>query len=105
MLSDGAISWLSKRQSVVALSTSEAEYVALNTAAQEAAWLRKLSLELKIPNRPIILLEDNQGAIALAKNPIGHSRTKHIDIRFHLVREAQRDGIIDIQYCPTEEMF
>ena len=101
MLSDGAVSWLSKRQSVVALSTSEAEYVALSMAAQEATWLQKLSMELKMPSKPITLLEDNQGAIALT---IAHSRTKHIDIRFHSVREAQQDGVIDIQYCPTEEM-
>ena len=104
MLSNGAISWLSKRQSVVALSTSEAEYVALNMAAQEATWLQKLLGELKIPSKPITLFEDNQGAIALAKNPVAHSRTKHIDIRFHFVREAQENGVIDIQYCPTEEM-
>ena len=51
------------------------------------------------------MMEDNQGAIALAKNPIAHSRTKHIDIRFHFIREARENGLIQIKYCPTEEML
>ena len=103
LLAGGAISWLSKKQAVVALSTSEAEYVALSLAAQEAAWLQKLLTDLQIPTKPIVIKEDNQGAIALARNPIAHSRTKHIDIRFHFIREAQ-EGIIDTVYCPTSEM-
>ena len=49
-------------------------------------------------------MEDNQGAIALAQNPIAHARTKHIDIRHHFVREAIQDGIISLQYCHTKEM-
>ena len=56
-------------------------------------------------SQPIVMMEDNQGAIALAKNPIAHSRTKHIDIRFHFIREAQENGLIQIKYCPTEEML
>ena len=104
LLAGGAISWLSKKQAVVALSTSEAEYVALSLAAQEAAWLQKLLTDLQIPPKPIVIKEDNQGAIALARNPIAHSRTKHIDIRFHFIREAQEEGIIDTVYCPTSEM-
>ena len=57
-------------------------------------------------NEPIVIKEANQlqRAIALARNPIAHSRTKHIDIRFHFIRKAQEEGIIDIVYCPTSEM-
>ena len=66
LLAGGAISWLSKKQAVVALSTSEAEYVALSLAAQEAAWLQKMLTDLQIPTKPIVIKEDNQGAIALA---------------------------------------
>ena len=51
---------------------------------------------------PIIIKEDNQGTIAIARNPISHARTKHIDIKFHCVREALHDGIIELVYCPTE---
>ena len=101
LLAGGAISWLSKKQAVVALSISEAEYVALSMAAQEAAWFQKLFADLRMPTKAIVIKEDNQGAIALARNPVSHSRTKHIDIRF---REAQEQGTIDIEYCPTYEM-
>ena len=68
------ISWLSKKQAVVALSTSEAEYIALSLATQEAVWLRRLLTDLMAPpDGPTILMEDNQGAIAIARNPIGQS--------------------------------
>ena len=56
------------------------------------------------PKDPIVMLEDNNGAIAIAKNPVSHTRTKHNDIRYHYVCEAVQDGIIDLTYCPTEEM-
>ena len=104
LLVGGAISWLSKKQAVVALSTSEAEYVALSLAAQEAAWLQKLLTDLHIPTKPIVINEDNQGAIAMARNPIAHSRTKHINIRFHFIRNTQEEGIINIIFCPTSNM-
>ena len=53
---------------------------------------------------PVVIKEDNQGTIAVARNPISHNRTKHIDIKFRYVREALEDGIIDLIYCPTEQM-
>ena len=55
-------------------------------------------------SQPIVMMEDNQGAIALAKYPIAHLRTKHIDIHFHFIREVQENGLIQIKYCPAEEM-
>ena len=88
LVSGGAVSWLSRKQPVVALSTTEAGYVSLSTATQEALWLRRLLSEIKaIPAAPTVIKEDNQGTIAVAKNPISHARTKHIDIKFHFVRE------------------
>ena len=63
LLAGGAVSWQSKKQAVVALSTIEAEYVALSVAAQEATWLQKLFVNLKMPTKAIIIKEDNQGAI------------------------------------------
>ena len=105
MLAGGAVSWLSKKQAVVALSTSEAEYIALSLAVQEALWFRKLFTDLQMAAKPITIMEDNQGAIALTQNPIAHSRTKHIDIRFHFIREAREESTIDIVYCPTSEMI
>lgn len=104
LLAGGAVSWKSKKQAVVALSTSEAEYVALSSATQEAIWLGRMLTELGMSQECVTLMEDNQGAIALAKNPIAHARTKHIDIRYHYIREALQSRLIDLQYCPTSEM-
>ena len=106
LMAGGPISWFSKKQAIVALSTSEAEYVALCAATQEAVWLRRLLADLKVTTSgPTLLMEDNQGAIAISKNPTVHARTKHIDIRYHYVREAVQDGIIDLRYCPTDQMI
>ena len=86
VMSGGAISWLSQKQSTVALSTAEAEYIALSSASQEAVWLQRLLADTgKNDTELITIMEDNQGAIAIAKNPIGHKRTKHIDIRYQLI--------------------
>jgi len=106
VMAEGAISWVSKKQAVVALSTSEAEYIVLSFVTQEAVWLRRLLTDLgAAPTKPTVLMEDNQGAIAIARNPVAHARTKHIDIHYHYVREALHEGAIDLQYCPTSEMI
>ena len=105
-MAGGAINWLSKKQATVALSTSEAEYVALSSAAQEAVWLQRLLADLRsAPSGPTLLMEDNQGAIAIARNPVAHARTRHIDIRYHYIRETAQEGAIDLRYCPTNEMI
>ena len=106
VMSGAAISWLSRKQPVVALSTTEAEYIALCTATQEAVWLRRLLLDIEAEpeKKPTIIREDNLSAIAIAKNPITHARTKHIDVKFHFVREALSNGCTELIYCPTEEM-
>ena len=104
-MAEGPISWLSKKQPIVALSTSEAEYVALSAATQEAVWLRRFLSGLEVAElEPTTIMEDNQGTIAIAKNPVAHSRTKHIDIRYHYVREAVQEGAVSLEYCPTEDM-
>ena len=58
-----------------------------------------------LPEDPTIIMEDNQGAIALVKNPIAHARTKHIDIEYHYIREAIQEGLITLCYCPTNEII
>ena len=80
LMGDGTVSWTSKAQPVVALSSSEAEYIALSMATQEAAWMQKLLNDLQACVSPLKIMEDNQGAIAIAKDPVAHARTKHIDI-------------------------
>lgn len=100
-----AVSWRSKKQACVALSTAEAEYVALAAATQEAVWLRQFNQDiLDFPSPCVTLYEDNQSAIAIAKNPQFHGRTKHIDIKFHYVREEVDKGTINLVFCPTDKM-
>eukprot|EP00794_Sanderia_malayensis_P011707 gene11707-biopygen9383 len=105
-LGKATISWKSKRQPVVALSSTEAEYVALCAATQEAIWLRRLLGSLDInQDQATQLYEDNQGAIALSRNPNSHSRTKHIEIKYHYVRNVVDNKEIQLIYCPTEKMI
>ena len=106
LLAKGAVSWLSKKQATVALSTAEAEFVALSAATQEAIWLRRLVTDVgESLEDPIVINEDNQGAIAMAENPVGHARTKHIDIRYHFVRDGVQNGVIILKYVATGEMI
>jgi hypothetical protein len=103
-MGNGAVTWSSKKQSVVALSSTEAEYVAQTHAAKELLWLRTIFGELNSPFETLTTLHcDNQGAIALAKDNKFHARTKHIDIRYHFIREAVEDGSINMQYIPTND--
>src|SRR5271168_877774 len=102
-MSAGPISWQSKKQPTIALSSMEAEYMAESLATRQIIWLRSFTAELGIPySRPTILNVDNQGAINYSINAINHSRTKHIDIQHHFVREKLVSNEIEIQYCATE---
>ena len=106
MLNHGAIAWRSRRQVTVALSTMEAEYMAITEAAKELKWMRQFLAELGCDDHrsATVLKSDNQGAIALAKNPVSHSRAKHIDLHHHFIRDAIEDEIIWLEYIPTVEM-
>ena len=105
-IQNSTISWCSKRQSCVSKSSTEAEYMALSLATQEAVWLRRLLNDIGLKQQsPSLIYEDNQGAIELSRNPKFHKRTKHIDIAFHFVREKVCDNIVNIQYCQTDEML
>ena len=106
MMAGAAVSWKSRKQTCVALSTAEAEYVAIAAAAQEATWMRQLLEELYHKQaKPTVLHEDNQSAIAVAQNPQSHSKMKHIDIRYHFVREKVLDNTVELRYCPTNDML
>ena len=105
LIDGGAISWQSRKQELVTLSTAEAKYVAATHAAKEAIWLRRLISELfPFPPTPTTLFCDNQAAIKLAINNNYHARTKHIDIHFHFIRQVILDNIITLIYCPTDDM-
>jgi hypothetical protein len=106
MLNGAAISWKSQRQQTVALSTAEAEYMALTAAAQEALFLRQLLEQMGQPQASgTVLHEDNQSCIALCKNTMTTGRSKHIDVKMHFCREKQESGEIVVKYCPTEVML
>lgn len=105
ILAGGAISWSSKKQATTALSTTEAEYIALVQAAKESIWIQRLIHELGyIAINSNVIYGDNQGSIALANNPEYHARTKHIDIQYHFIRECVQTGKIVLKYCPTADM-
>ncbi|XP_064090795.1 uncharacterized protein LOC135204570 [Macrobrachium nipponense] len=98
------ISWKSKKQRIVALSSCEAEYVSLTCAIQEAKFLNQLFTDMLGCNKqPIVLHADNQGAIALSKNPVHHQRSKHIDIRYHYIRSEIQSGHVELLYVPSED--
>lgn len=105
-LSNGAISWSSKRQLTVALSSTEAEYLALSAILQEAIWLKNLGQELDsdFETTPIKIRCDNQSALALAKTDGFRARSKHIDVRHHYICDKLEDNTIDLEYIPTKEM-
>ena len=101
----GAISWNSKKQPTVALSTTEAEYMAATQATKEAIWLRRFLEEIGFKQEgPTPIHSDSQGSIALIRNPVHHARTKHIDIQHHFVREKYESKEIEFFYCSTAEM-
>lgn len=106
LMSNGMISWNSKRQATVALSSTEAEYMALSSATQEALWWRNIEKELNYgeSKKPTTIFGDNVGALQLGTNGGYHPRTKHIDIRHHFVHEKVENSEIQLQYVPSELM-
>lgn len=101
-LGSGVISWISKKQPTVALSSTEAEYKAACFASCEALWLRRLLGDMgAVQQQTTVLLCDNQSCIAIARNPVFHARTKHIEVQYHFVRELILDGEVEMEYCPT----
>jgi hypothetical protein len=102
-LNSGIITWASQKQKVVALSSCEVEYIAATTAACQGVWLSRLLGELiGKPATTVKLHVDNQSAIELAKNPVHHERSKHIDSRFHYIRECVEEGKVDISHVGTD---
>jgi hypothetical protein len=105
LIDGGAVSWSSKRQEIVSLSTTESEYVAATHGGKEALWLRSLISEVfGTLTSPTTLFSDNQAAIALTRDHQYHPRTKHIDVRYHWIRWVVEKGSIRLVYCPTDDM-
>ncbi|KAF7154611.1 hypothetical protein RHSIM_Rhsim01G0080600 [Rhododendron simsii] len=104
MLGSGAVSWSSKKQPIVTLSTTEAEFVAATSCVCQAIWLKKILEELYFKRQgAITIFCDNSSAIKLSKNPVLHGRSKHIDVKFHFLRDHTKDGTIDLIFCKSED--
>ena len=101
----GPVSWASKKQGVVALSTCEAEYISASLAMQEAIWLKRLLGELGFLQQCVRIYEENRSTIAVSRIPKFHSRMKHIDIRFHFLRDCVENGQIVLEYIRTDEQI
>ena len=105
-MNGGAVSWKSQHQPTVALSTAEAEYMALTAAIQEVIFLRQLLDSMGVKqSEPTMIFEDNQACIALSKNSLVNTRSKHIDIKYHFNREKVESGEVVLKYCPSAEMI
>jgi hypothetical protein len=106
ILNGAAVTWSSRRQNCVALSTMESEYIAASETSREAVWLRRLLDQIGIrQERPIILNCDNKSAIALAHNPEHHTRSKHIDVRLHYIREQVIKKTIEINHVSSDDQL
>ncbi|GMF31467.1 unnamed protein product [Phytophthora fragariaefolia] len=97
-----AVTWSSRKQRIVAQSTAEAESIVLAHCTQEVLYIRQLLLELEYEQEETRIFEDNQACIAIAENPTQHSRKKHIDVRYHFIREYVRAKSIVLEYVASK---
>ena len=104
-LAEGAVSWVSRKQKTVALSSTEAEYMCISDTSRQIIWIQSLFKEINFEIENISLCGDNQGAIFLASNPAQEHRTKHIDIRYHFIRQCVEDKKVVLYYVPTTEQI
>ncbi|GJW96471.1 hypothetical protein Tco_0178279 [Tanacetum coccineum] len=96
-------SWFAKKQTALAISTTEAEYVSAGKACQQALWMKQALIDYGIRLDDVPIMCDNKGAIDLSKNPVQHSRTKHIEIRHHFLRDNVQKGNISIEKVASED--
>ncbi|MCO5595029.1 hypothetical protein L7F22_049066 [Adiantum nelumboides] len=102
-MAGGAVSWRSRLQTCVTQSTTEAEYVAASEACKEAIWLGRLVTDLRIKEEPLMLHCDSQSAIQLARNPVYHSKTKHVDVKYHFIREMVENKQVQLVKVHTTD--
>ncbi|KMQ85184.1 integrase core domain protein [Lasius niger] len=105
ILANGPVVWTSQQQQIVARSTTEAEYVAAAEATKQVLWLRNLLKSIDIDQSTTTLYVDNQGALKIVENQEHHRRTKHIDVRYHLIRDHTMKKDITVDYVPSEEQL
>ncbi|KAI5313451.1 hypothetical protein L3X38_042627 [Prunus dulcis] len=104
-LRNNLVAWHSKKQNCVSLSTAEAEYIAAGSCYTQLLWMKQMLCDYDIVQGTLIIFCDNQSAINISKNPVEHSRTKHIDIRHHFIRDLVADDLLALKYIPTDKQL
>lgn len=105
-MGDTTFTWSSKKQAIVTLSTCEAKYVAANSAVCHAIWLWNMLKHLGFPQEKLTeIYVDNRSAIALAKNPVYHERSKHVDTRYHFIREHVKNKEVKLFPCKSQDQL
>ena len=108
MIDGTPITWASRKQSVTAQSSTEAEYMAVSEATKQVIWIRHFLYSIGkgsvYHGAPTTICEDNQGAIKIADNPINHPKTKHIAVQYHAIRDHISNGEVRLQHLPTDQM-
>jgi hypothetical protein len=102
---ENLISWFSKKQNCVSLSTAEAEYIAAGSGCSQLLWMKQMLKEYNVEQDVMTLFCDNASAINISKNPVQHSRTKHIDIRHHFIRELVEKKVVTLEHIATEDQL
>jgi hypothetical protein len=102
-LGECLVSWLRKKESLVSLSTTEAEYIAAKTCCAHVLWIKKTLIDIQVEyDEPILIYCDNTSTISISKNPVMHSKTKHIPIKYHFLWEHVVDKNIIVEYVGTK---
>lgn len=105
-LNGSICSWLSKKQTIMALSSAEAEYVAMTKATSQLIWLKRLLSDLGVNiEKDVKVYCDNVSAMAIAKNPVFHDQTKYIQIKYHFICDAMKNGIVKFKFCGSENQL
>jgi hypothetical protein len=105
-LGNSLVAWLSKKQGSISLSTTEAEYIAAATCCTQVLWMIQTFADLEVKyTAPIPIHCDDTSAISVSKNPVLHSKTKHIPIKYHFLREQVTNQIVQVHYIPTTEQI
>ena len=102
-MGNNLVSWMSKKPCSISLSTVEAEYITANSCCTQLLWMQKLLLDYGICQEHLTIYYDNTSAINISKNLVQHSRTKHIEIRHHFIREFVKDGTLTLEFIHTDD--
>lgn len=106
MLSGAAIAWSSRKQPIVTLSTTEAEFVAAAGSGCQAIWMQRVLKKIGYKgSESTVIFCDNSSTIKLSRNPVMHGKSKHIDVRYHFLRELVNDGVVQLQFCGTRHQL